>query len=59
MDTIEKFYIDKETKNSNQINDKNTVKPNIIFDIVVREETDRVAHSHITTYRWIPVNRSL
>jgi len=42
MDTIEKFHIYKETKNSNQINDKNTVKPNIIFDIVAREETDRV-----------------
>jgi len=42
MDTIEKFYIYKETKHSNQINDKNTVKPNVIFYIAVREETVRV-----------------
>ena len=36
------IYIYKETKNSNQINDKNTVKPNIIFDTVFRGEADRV-----------------
>jgi len=42
MNTIEKFYKYKETKNNSQINDKNAVKPIIIFDIVVRRETDRV-----------------
>jgi hypothetical protein len=36
MDTIERFYIYKETSNNNQINGRNTVKPNIIFDIIVR-----------------------
>ena len=30
MYTIEKFYIHQETKLNNQINDKLTVKPNII-----------------------------
>jgi hypothetical protein len=36
MDTIEKFYIYRETKLNNQINDKLTVKPNVIFEILVR-----------------------
>jgi hypothetical protein len=49
MDTIERYYIYKGTRNdddddddnnNNQINDTNTVKPNIIFDITVREDTD-------------------
>jgi hypothetical protein len=44
MDTVQKFHIYKETGNNNQINDKNTVKPNAIFDITVRENTTR-AHS--------------
>jgi len=44
MDTIGKFHIYKETKNCKQINDKNTVKPSIMFDIVVRGEPDS-AHS--------------
>ena len=33
MDTIEKFYIYDETRKNNQIYDKNTVKPNAIFDV--------------------------
>jgi len=37
MDTIEKYHIYKETKNYNQINDKNTVKLNKIFDVICRE----------------------
>jgi hypothetical protein len=37
--TLENFYTFKETHDNNQINDRNTVKPNPIFDIVVREET--------------------
>jgi len=36
MDTIEKFYIYKETKNGNHINDKNTIKPNRIYDAVIQ-----------------------
>jgi hypothetical protein len=35
MDILEKFYIFWETKLNNQINDKLTIKPDIIFDTVV------------------------
>ena len=42
VDTIEKFYIYKEKHNNNQINDKNTVLSNIIFDVIVSEDTGRV-----------------
>jgi hypothetical protein len=41
MDTMERFYIYEETKNNNQINDKNTVKPNIIFETIVQEHNGR------------------
>jgi hypothetical protein len=34
IDTIEKFHIYSETRMNNQINDKNTVKPNAIFDVI-------------------------
>jgi len=37
METIEAYYIFRETKNNNQTNDKLTVKPNTIFDLVVHE----------------------
>jgi hypothetical protein len=42
MDTREKYHIYKETQLNNQINDKNTIKPNIIFDIIVQTNTNRV-----------------
>jgi hypothetical protein len=38
LNTIEKFYIYRETRNNNQINDKCTVTPNIIFDTVILKE---------------------
>jgi hypothetical protein len=41
MNTMENYYIYKETINNNQINDKNTVKPNIIFETIVHEHTNR------------------
>jgi hypothetical protein len=41
LNTIEKFYICKETRINSQINDKCTVKPNIIFDTVVLNDTGR------------------
>jgi len=41
MDTIEKFYIYRETKLNNQINDKLTVKPNAIFETLVRQDPHR------------------
>jgi hypothetical protein len=31
MNTIEKYYIYRETKRDNQLNDKLTVQPNAIF----------------------------
>ena len=35
MDTLERFYIFRETKLNNKINDKMTVKPNIVFETIV------------------------
>jgi len=39
LDTLEKFYIYRETKNGNQINNRLTVQSNPIFETIVR-------HSH-------------
>ena len=36
MDTLEKYYIFRETKLNNQINNKLAIKRNIIFDTTVR-----------------------
>jgi hypothetical protein len=44
MDTFEKFYIFRETKLGNKINGRLTIKPNIIFETIVR-------HDH---YRGLP-----
>ena len=41
MNTIEKYYIYRETKMNNQINDKMTVQPNTLFETIVRYETHR------------------
>jgi hypothetical protein len=41
MYTLEKFYIFREKKLNNQINDKLTVKPNIIFETIVRHDHGR------------------
>ena len=43
MDTLEKFFIFHETKHKNQINDKLTVKPNIIFDVILHNDPFREA----------------
>jgi hypothetical protein len=45
MDTLEKFYMFRETKLNNQINDKLEVKPNIIFDTIVQKDPHRGMHS--------------
>ena len=45
MDTLEKFYIFRETELNNQINDKLYVKPNIIFDTIVQKDPHRGIHS--------------
>jgi hypothetical protein len=42
FNTNEKFYIYRETRNNNQINDKCTVTPNIIPDTVILKDVDRV-----------------
>jgi hypothetical protein len=39
MNTMEKYYIHRETKQNNQINDKFTVQPNAIFETLVQQGT--------------------
>jgi len=41
MDTLEGFHIYKETKAGNQINDRLTVRENVIFETIVQEDTSR------------------
>jgi hypothetical protein len=41
LKTLEKFYIYKETSINNQLNDKCTVKPNVIFDTLTQTDTVR------------------
>jgi hypothetical protein len=41
MDTLEKFYIYRETVTKNQINDKLTVQNNAIFKTIVYEDPYR------------------
>jgi len=41
MDTLERYYIFCETKLSHQINDKLTLKSNIIFETIVHEDPHR------------------
>ena len=48
MDTLKKFHIYKETKLENQINDKNTVTKNILFEMIIQAKTDR-GHPKQTT----------
>ena len=48
MNTMEQFYIHIETKNGTQINDKSTIKPNKIFDIILeKEEKWRYKYWHL------------
>ena len=48
LDTMKKFciYLQKKTRINSQINDKCTVKPNIIFETLILEDTDR-AHINL------------
>jgi len=41
LDTVEKFYIYRETECNNQISDKRTVKPSGIFDVLVHKDPYR------------------
>jgi hypothetical protein len=44
LDTMERFYICKETRINNQINDKNTAETNLIFERIIWEDNSR-AHT--------------
>ena len=46
MDTLESYYIYKETKSNNQINDKLTVKPNPIFENLIHEAPTEDTRTH-------------
>jgi hypothetical protein len=41
MNTKEKYYIYRETKLDNQINDKLTTQPNAIFETLVQQDAHR------------------
>ena len=51
MDTIKKFHIYKQTQQNNQINDRDTVKYNTIFDTIVRQTTYRAPANPPPTQR--------
>ena len=50
MNTLESYYIYKETKFNNQMKDKLTVKPNAIFEILIHQAPidDNRTHSNQT-----------
>jgi len=50
MDTLEKFYIFRETKKKNQINDRLRVKSNTIFGTLVRNDSYRGLPSAYSAY---------
>ena len=50
MDTLERFYIFRETKINNQNNDKVTIKPNIIYETVVQKDPHRGLPAALLTY---------
>ena len=54
MDAVESFYIFRETKLNSQINDKLTVKHNIIFETVVREDPHRRIYDTCSREQQIP-----
>jgi len=41
MDTLERYYIFRETKLNLQINDNLTIKSNIIFETIVQKDPHR------------------
>ena len=46
INTLENFHIYQDTKQENQINDKNTVAKNILLDAIISEQTDREQPVH-------------
>jgi hypothetical protein len=45
MDTLARFYIFREMKLDNQINEKLAVRPNIIFETLVQKDPHRGIHN--------------
>ena len=43
MDTVERFHTYSETRLNNQINDKNKVKPDAIFDVINSHDPSRMS----------------
>jgi len=41
MDTLERFYLFRETKINNRINDRLTIKPNKLFETIVQKDPHR------------------
>jgi hypothetical protein len=61
MDTLERFYIFQEAKINNQINDRLTIKPNIIFETIVQKDPHRgltTACKHLSNSNWFSLTRS-
>jgi len=52
LNAMEKIYIYKETRINNQMNDKCTFKPNIIFDTLIRKDRD-IAHITLHNNRFL------
>jgi hypothetical protein len=50
MDTLEKYHIYKATKLETQINDKNTMLHNMLFDTLIQYDTPR-SHPERSIYR--------
>jgi hypothetical protein len=48
LNTTKNFYIYRETAVNNQLNDRMTVAPNIIFDTILRHTHTRVASQQST-----------
>jgi len=44
LDTLEKFYIYRETKNGNQINDRLTIPSNPIFETILKHSPQGGQH---------------
>jgi len=57
LDNIEKFYIYREAKRNNQINDKLTVKPNVIFEVLIHK--DHPQRVHLLTVTILPASHSV
>ena len=53
LDTMENFYIYKEKRINDHINEKCTVKPSVVFDTLILEDTEGSAHDSVTTCSFV------